>query len=81
MIADRLDVTEEIVRLNSHLAQARTALTTDAATGRRLGFLVQEIGRELNTVGAKSQSAEIAQLIVDAKAELEKVREQVQNIE
>lgn len=82
ILADRLDVTEELVRLRSHLDQVSTLLDGAAtAVGRRLGFLVQELGRELNTVASKSQSAEIARTIVDAKAELERIREQVQNIE
>ncbi len=81
ILADRHDVTEEIVRLRSHLEQARSMLEQAGAVGRRLGFLVQELGRELNTVAAKSQSSEIANSVVEAKAELEKLREQVQNIE
>jgi uncharacterized protein (TIGR00255 family) len=81
IMADRLDVTEEIVRLRSHLAQARSLLDQDDAVGRRLDFLVQELGREVNTIGSKSQSAEIARRVVEAKAELEKIREQVQNVE
>jgi len=82
ILADRLDVTEELVRLRSHLEQLNALLDgASGAVGRRLGFLVQEIGRELNTVASKSQSADIARTIVDAKAELEKIREQVQNIE
>jgi len=81
ILADRLDITEELVRLRSHIAQARTLLEQDDAVGRRLDFLVQELGREVNTIGSKSQSAEIARRVVEAKAELEKIREQVQNVE
>jgi len=81
LLADRADITEELVRLASHLDQARALITGDGAVGRRLDFLVQEIGRELNTIGAKSTSAEITTTIVGAKATLEKVREQVQNVE
>jgi uncharacterized protein (TIGR00255 family) len=81
VLADRSDVTEELVRLASHLDQARALLDAPGAVGRRLEFLVQEIGRELNTVGAKSISAEITTAIVDGKAALEKIREQVQNVE
>jgi uncharacterized protein (TIGR00255 family) len=82
LLADRLDVTEELVRLESHVGQARKLLaTSDKPIGRRLDFLVQELGREVNTITSKSQSAEIAALVVEAKAELEKVREQVQNVE
>lgn len=79
--ADRADITEELVRLTSHLEQARGLISGTAAAGRRLDFLVQEIGRELNTIGSKSQTAEITQAIVGAKATLEKIREQVQNVE
>ena len=78
---DRADVTEELVRLASHLDQVRALLAAPGAVGRRLDFLVQEIGRELNTIGAKSMTAEITTAIVGAKATLEKVREQVQNVE
>ncbi len=81
VLADRADVTEELVRLASHLEQARALLGAPGAVGRRLDFLVQEIGRELNTIGSKSASGEISTLVVDAKAVLEKVREQAQNVE
>lgn len=82
LLADRHDVTEELVRLRSHVEQARAAMRGgDGSVGRQLGFLVQEFGREFNTVSSKSQSAEIAAAVVEAKAELEKMREQVQNIE
>jgi uncharacterized protein (TIGR00255 family) len=81
LYADRADVTEELVRLASHLDQARTLIDGPGATGRRLDFLVQEIGRELNTIGSKSTSAEITTAVVGAKATLEKVREQIQNVE
>ena len=81
LLADRADVTEELVRLASHIEQMRTLLAGETAAGRRLDFLVQEIGRELNTIGSKSTVAEISAAVVDAKAVLEKVREQVQNVE
>lgn len=82
LLADRMDVTEELVRVESHLRQLEELMEqTGQPVGRRLDFLVQELGREFNTVASKSQSAEIARLVVEAKAELEKVREQVQNIE
>jgi uncharacterized protein (TIGR00255 family) len=82
LLADRSDVTEELVRLASHLEQARALVTsTPGAVGRRIDFLVQEIGRELNTIGSKSPIAEISNAIVEAKAVLEKIREQVQNVE
>jgi uncharacterized protein (TIGR00255 family) len=80
-LADRADVTEELVRLASHLEQARALIAGKEAAGRRLDFLVQEIGRELNTIGSKSTLAEITSAVVEAKAVLEKVREQVQNVE
>lgn len=81
LLAERADVTEELVRLASHLDQARALVTGSGASGRRLDFLVQEIGRELNTIGSKSAATEISSTIVEAKAVLEKVREQVQNVE
>lgn len=81
LLADRADVTEEIVRLRSHLAQLHDVLTAAGATGRRLDFLIQEVGRELNTIGAKAPSAEIVSRVVQAKTDLEKVREQAQNVE
>ena len=82
LLADRLDVTEEIVRARSHLDQLRRhAAGAAGPIGRKLDFLVQELGREVNTIGSKSQSAEIAAAVVEAKAELEKLREQVQNVE
>jgi len=80
-LADRTDVTEELVRLRAHLAALRGHLAEDVPVGRRLDFLVQEVGREVNTIGSKSQSSEIARRVVEAKAELEKIREQVQNVE
>jgi uncharacterized protein (TIGR00255 family) len=79
--ADRADITEELVRLASHLDQARALVDGTGPVGRRLDFLVQEIGRELNTIGSKSTTAEITTAIVGAKATLEKIREQVQNVE
>ncbi|MBA3818860.1 MAG: DUF1732 domain-containing protein, partial [Deltaproteobacteria bacterium] len=81
LLADRADITEELVRLASHLDQARALLASTGAAGRRLDFLVQEIGRELNTIGSKSTVAEISAAVVEGKAVLEKLREQVQNLE
>jgi uncharacterized protein (TIGR00255 family) len=81
LFADRTDVTEEVTRLRSHVAQARALLASGEPAGRKLDFLVQEMHREVNTIGSKSQSAEIAALVVDAKAEVERMREQVQNVE
>ena len=81
ILADRSDVTEELVRLDSHFDQFARLLSADGPVGRRLDFLLQEIGRESNTIGAKSQDAPIAHLVVEMKAELERIREQVQNVE
>ncbi|HEX9400131.1 MAG TPA: YicC/YloC family endoribonuclease [Anaeromyxobacter sp.] len=81
LFADRTDVTEEVIRLRSHLAQARALLGGREPAGRKLDFIVQEMHREVNTIGSKSQSAEIAGLVVSAKAEVERLREQVQNVE
>jgi uncharacterized protein (TIGR00255 family) len=81
LLAERADITEEIVRLGSHLEQAQAVIGGLGASGRKLDFLVQEIGRELNTIGSKSQLTEISSSVVEAKAVLEKFREQVQNVE
>jgi uncharacterized protein (TIGR00255 family) len=83
LLADRADVTEELVRLSSHLEQLTSVIATnnDTPVGRRIDFLLQEVGRELNTIGSKSPSAEIVSRIVTAKVELEKLREQAQNVE
>ena len=81
LFADRTDVAEELTRLASHVAQARGLIASDAPAGRKLEFLVQEVNREINTIGSKSQHAGIAALVVDLKAELERIREQVQNVE
>lgn len=79
--ADRMNVTEETVRFRSHLAQFRATLEADGPVGRRLEFLLQEIGREANTIGSKSNDAPIGAEVVEIKAELEKLREQVLNVE
>jgi uncharacterized protein (TIGR00255 family) len=79
--ADRADVTEEIVRLRSHLEKVDTLLASDDAVGRTLEFVTQEIHRELNTIGSKTKDLDVADTIVALKAELERLREQVQNIE
>ncbi len=80
-MADRCDITEELVRFNSHLMQFDDALGLDEPVGRKLDFLIQELNREVNTVGTKANDAEITALIVELKAELERIREQAQNIE
>jgi uncharacterized protein (TIGR00255 family) len=79
--ADRLDITEELVRLRAHIAAARDALRLEDAVGKQLGFLAQEIGREINTIGSKANDATIGQLAIAMKGELEKFREQVENLE
>ena len=81
LFADRCDVTEEMTRLESHLNQFERICDKTEAVGRTLDFLCQEIFRELNTTGSKANDAELAQMVVSAKTELEKIREQVQNIE
>ncbi|MEL6444951.1 MAG: YicC/YloC family endoribonuclease [Bacteroidota bacterium] len=80
ILADKLDVTEECVRLHSHLAGFRAALASDEAVGRRLNFLAQEFNREINTIASKANDAEMAARAVTMKEELEKIREQVQNV-
>ena len=72
---------EELVRLRSHIAQFRVFLTSTEPVGRKMDFLVQELNREVNTTGSKSQHLEITKLVVDMKSEIEKIREQIQNIE
>ena len=79
--ADRIDVSEELARLRAHLAQLAALLDGDEPVGRTLDFLIQEINREVNTIGSKADDLEISQAVIAAKATLEKMREQVQNIE
>ena len=79
--ADKVAVAEETVRLRSHIDQLRVMLASDEAIGRKLDFLVQEINREANTIGSKAQDVDIARRVIDIKAEVEKIREQIQNIE
>lgn len=79
--ADKIAVAEETVRLRSHIDQLHTLLSADEAVGRKLDFLVQEINREANTIGSKAQDVDIARRVIDIKAEVEKIREQIQNIE
>lgn len=81
LFADKVSVTEEIVRLRSHLAQLDTMLHSQTAVGRKLDFLVQELNREANTIGSKANDYEVAQTVIEIKAEIEKIREQVQNLE
>jgi len=79
--ADRSDISEELVRLESHMVQFDQQLRSQESVGKTLEFLLQEMGREVNTIGSKANDAEIAALVVRMKAELEKLREQVQNVE
>ena len=81
LMADRCAIDEELSRLESHIAQMRDALDAREETGRRLDFLTQELNREVNTIGSKASDAEITRLVVSAKSEIEKLREQVQNVE
>lgn len=81
IFADKASIDEELVRLKSHITQASELLAGSEAAGRRLDFVVQEMNREFNTIGSKANDAEIARLVILGKAELEKIREQVQNIE
>lgn len=80
-IADRIDVTEEIVRLRSHLVQFREALDSPEPVGRKLNFLAQEMNREVNTIGSKANDPDTAHLVVGMKEDLEKIREQIENVE
>ncbi len=81
LMADRCDITEELVRFASHLVQFDAALASSEPVGRKLDFLMQELGREVNTIGSKANDSDIATCVVELKAELEKIREQIQNIE
>lgn len=81
MISDRLDITEEVIRANSHIDYFINNVKDTELSGRRLNFLVQEINREINTMASKSNSSEISHLVVEMKEELEKIKEQLQNIE
>jgi uncharacterized protein (TIGR00255 family) len=80
-LADRLDITEELVRFDAHVAAMREALASREPAGRRLSFLLQEMGREANTIGSKANDAGIAAAVVTMKTELERLREQVENLE
>lgn len=81
IFADKIAVDEETVRLRSHIHQLRTMLDQGGATGRKLDFLIQEFNREANTIGSKCSDLQIARHVVDIKAEIEKIREQIQNVE
>ncbi|HEX5005316.1 MAG TPA: YicC/YloC family endoribonuclease [Gemmatimonadales bacterium] len=81
VLADKLDITEELVRFAAHVAACRAALAGDAPVGKQLGFLAQELGREINTMGSKANDAEISQQVIRMKGEMEKFREQLENLE
>jgi len=81
ILADKLDITEELVRLGAHLAACREALDSEGPAGKRLGFLAQELGREINTIGSKANDADMIGHVVAMKGELETLREQLENLE
>ena len=81
LFADRANIDEELVRIASHVEAARELLSGDGPAGRKLDFIVQEMNREFNTIGSKANSSEISALVIEGKAEIEKIREQVQNFE
>jgi uncharacterized protein (TIGR00255 family) len=81
LLAERSDIAEEILRVNSHLKQFQKIMQTESPAGQKLNFLLQELNREFNTIGSKAGNAEISHLVVNIKSELEKLREQVQNVE
>lgn len=81
IFADRANITEEIVRLKSHIKQFKVILASDKPVGRKLDFLIQEFNREANTIASKANDYTLAQIVVEIKAEIEKIREQIQNIE
>jgi len=81
LYADKINITEELVRLNSHLMQLKETLLSDTAVGRKLDFIIQEVNRETNTIGSKTNDYSVATIVVEIKSEIEKIREQIQNIE
>jgi uncharacterized protein (TIGR00255 family) len=81
IFADKVAVAEETVRLRSHIKQFENLMASSDAVGRKLDFIVQEMNREANTIGSKAQDIEIAHTVVDIKSEIEKIREQIQNME
>ncbi len=81
VFSEKIAVDEETVRLRSHIAQLRDILESDEAVGRKLDFIIQEINREVNTIGSKAQDLTITKIVVDMKSEIEKIREQIQNVE
>jgi uncharacterized protein (TIGR00255 family) len=81
LFADRSDITEELVRLDAHMIQFDHTLQSSESVGKTLDFLLQEMGREVNTIGSKANDATITASVVQMKAELERIREQIQNVE
>ena len=81
IFADHIAVDEETVRLRSHMSQLKTMIKGNSPTGRKIDFLIQEFNREANTIGSKCQNSDVAHIVVDLKSEIEKIREQIQNIE
>ena len=81
MLAERADISEELSRFRTHIDETERLLNAPSSTGRRLDFVAQELHREINTIGAKSQSSDIGRLVINIKLEVERVREQVQNVE
>jgi len=81
LLANKSDVSEEIVRIKSHIKQFNMIMSSGESAGRKLNFLIQEFNREFNTIGSKTEKSDVSHLIVEAKSELEKIREQVQNVE
>ena len=81
IFADKVDIAEEITRLNSHIEQFKTSLNATEASGRKMDFICQEMGRESNTIASKSNNLEITRAVIDIKNELERIREQIQNVE
>ena len=81
VFSEKVAVDEETVRLRSHIAQLKSMLSSEETVGRKLDFIVQEMNREINTIGSKAQDLDVTKIVVDVKAEIEKIREQIQNIE
>jgi uncharacterized protein (TIGR00255 family) len=81
VFADRSDVAEEVVRLRSHIEKFEELMAAGGVVGRKLDFLLQEMNREANTIGSKASNAGLSSVVVEMKAELEKIREQIQNVE
>ncbi|MBQ6846870.1 MAG: DUF1732 domain-containing protein, partial [Oscillospiraceae bacterium] len=81
IFSDKVNVNEETVRLKSHVDQFTTMLDEGGSVGRKIDFLIQEMNREINTIGSKSNDLDIARIVIDVKAEIEKLREQIQNVE